>query len=70
MPVLQFFESLTGRVTRVVVGLVLVALGVWLSGLWLALSVVGLVLIAAGAFGFCLLAPFFHRPLHSGRHTA
>ncbi len=70
MPVVQFLESVTGRVTRIVVGLVLVVLGLWLGGLWLTLSVVGLVPIATGALGFCLLAPFFHRPLRGGGHPA
>lgn len=70
MSVLQFLQSGTGRVTRIIVGLVLVVLGLWLGGLWLTLSVVGLVPIAAGAFGFCLLAPFFHRPIRGGGHLA
>ena len=70
MPVVQFLESVTGRVTRIIVGLVMVALGLWLGGLWLTLSVIGLVPIAAGAFGFCLLAPFFHHPLRGGGHPA
>lgn len=70
MSVLHFLESTAGRVTRIVVGLALVVLGLWLGGPWLVLSVVGLVPIAAGAFGFCLLAPFFHHSLRGGRHPA
>jgi len=34
-----------------------------LGGAWLALSIVGLVPLTAGAFGFCLLAPLFHQPM-------
>jgi hypothetical protein len=67
MPFLHFMESTAGRVLRAIVGIVLIVAGVALGDAWLALSVVGLVPLAAGAFGFCLLGPLFHKPLRSPR---
>jgi hypothetical protein len=63
MALVHFMESTAGRILRVIAGVALVILGMALGGAWLILSVVGLVPIAAGAFGFCLLGPLFHHPL-------
>lgn len=64
-PFVSFMASTAGRVLRAVVGIVLVYVG-WVSmggagGIILAL--VGLVMIAAGVFDFCLFAPLFSNPL-------
>lgn len=64
-PFVSFMASTAGRVLRAVVGIVLVYVG-WVSmggtgGIILAL--VGLVMIAAGVFDFCLFAPLFGNPL-------
>ncbi len=64
-PFVSFMASTAGRVLRAVVGLVLVYVG-WVTmggtgGIILAL--VGLVMIAAGVFDFCLFAPLFGNPL-------
>lgn len=67
MALLHFMESTAGRALRGIVGVVLIVLGLVLGGGWLVLSVVGLVPLAAGAFGFCLLGPLFHEPLRSPR---
>lgn len=61
MAFVEFMESGAGRLIRVVAGVVLIVLGLVLGGWWLVLSVVGLVPLAAGALGFCLLAPLVRR---------
>jgi len=66
MPILRFLSSQTGRVVRVVLGLVFIVVGVSLGGWWWLLAIVGLVPVAAGVFDFCTLAPLFHQPF-SGR---
>jgi Inner membrane protein YgaP-like, transmembrane domain len=65
MAFLHFMENTPGRALRAVAGLVLIVAGIALGGAWVVLSVVGLVPLAAGAFGFCLLGPAFHQPLRS-----
>ncbi len=66
-----FMQSSTGRILRIVVGLVLIALGLLLiQGVWgIVLAVIGLVPLLAGLAGVCLVAPLFgftlkgqHRP--------
>ncbi|MFR9775085.1 YgaP-like transmembrane domain [Micromonospora sp. MS34] len=66
MPILRFFNSPAGRVTRVVLGLVLIVIGVSLGGWWWLLALAGLLPLLAGLFDICTLAPLFHLPL-SGR---
>lgn len=63
-PFVSFMASTAGRVLRAVVGAVLVYIG-WVSmggtgGIIVAL--IGLVMIAAGVFDFCLFAPLFGNP--------
>lgn len=55
-------SSPAGRLTRIVAGLVLVAVGIALGGAGYALALVGLVPLAAGAFDVCLFAPLGHVP--------
>ena len=62
MVVLRFLGSTPGRVVRVVVGLALIAAGVSAGGGWLAVAVIGLLPLAAGAFDFCVLGPLFRLP--------
>jgi uncharacterized membrane protein len=53
-------EGTTDRVVRVVAGLALIALGVFMKGtVGIVLDVVGVVLIVTGAVGFCLLYRLF-----------
>jgi len=62
MALLEFIGSQTGRVVRVGVGLALIVGGVVLGGGWLALSVFGLLPLAAGVFDFCVFGPLFRLP--------
>jgi len=61
-----------GRVLRGAAGLILIVVGVLLSGVWWALAVVGLVPPTAGVFDFCVLGallglPFAGRDLRNSR---
>ncbi len=67
MVIVTFMDGGVGRTARVFVGSDLIAAGVTLGGAWLALSIVGLVPLTAGVFGFCLLAPLFHQPVGADR---
>ncbi len=64
-PFIGFMASGSGRVARIVVGLVLIAWG--LLGLHgtagIVVAVIGLLPLAAGAFDFCALAALFGQPL-------
>jgi hypothetical protein len=59
-----FMASTNGRITRIVAGLALIAIGLALvGGTWgYVLVVVGLVPLAAGVFDFCVFAPLFGLP--------
>ena len=61
-----FMSSTAGRVTRIVAGVVLVAVGAALGGAGWILAVVGLVPLAAGVGDVCVFAPLFGAPF-SGR---
>lgn len=62
--ILGFLASVTGRWVRLIAGLVLVLLGVWLvKGVWSwVLIIVGLVPYAGGVFDVCFIAPLFKLP--------
>jgi len=64
-PFVKFMASTAGRITRVVAGIVLVALGLLvIHGVGgIIVAVVGLVPLAAGLFDFCVFAPLFGAPL-------
>jgi hypothetical protein len=60
----RFIASPAGRVVRVLAGLVLIVVGMWLVqgvGRWV-LTVVGLVPLVAGVFDWCVFAPLFRLP--------
>jgi hypothetical protein len=44
-------------------GLAIIVVGLGLGGGWLALSVIGLIPLVAGALNACLLAPLMGQPL-------
>ena len=71
-PFCTFMASTTGRIARVVVGIVLVALGLFvLKGTaGTVVAVVGLVPLAAGRFDFCVFAPLFGCPLSGSKIRA
>jgi len=58
--------SPAGRISRVVAGLVLVGLGLFMHSVGgISVAVAGLVLLIAGLFDFCVFAPLFGAPLSS-----
>lgn len=68
-PIVKFLASPTGRITRVVAGIVLIILGFFVVDdlvVGAILMVVGLVPLLAGLFDFCVFAPLFGAPM-SGR---
>ena len=70
MDVVSFLSSTPGRVTRIVVGLVLIVIGALMGGAgWIAV-VIGLVPLLAGSFDVCVLAPLFRRPMSGKRLRA
>jgi hypothetical protein len=74
MRLMDFMAGPAGRAIRVVAGIALIAVGLITGGSGgVVLAVVGLVPLAAGAFGFCLLGPLFgvslhHRPPSASAH--
>jgi len=60
----NFMSSTTGRIARMVVGLVLIALGLF-GNAGIIVAVIGVVPLAAGLFNFCFIAPIVGRPLRS-----
>jgi hypothetical protein len=64
-PFVTFMVSSAGRITRVVAGVVLVAVGLLaLQGVGgIVVAVIGLVPLLAGLFDFCVFAPLFGAPL-------
>ncbi len=65
----QFVNSPAGRLVRLVAGIGLIAWGFTLrgSGTGLALMVVGLVPLAAGAFNLCLISALLGGPISGAR---
>lgn len=65
MAIVKFLASSTGRLVRIVAGIVLVAAGLLaIEGTGgIILAVVGLAPLLAGVFDFCLFAPLFGAPL-------
>jgi len=64
-PFVKWMASSAGRVTRVLAGIVLVALGLLVIhgvGGWIV-AIVGLVPLLAGLFDFCVFAPLFGAPM-------
>ena len=64
MESVRLMASRPGRVTRLVVGMVLIVAGLIAGGGWFVLAVVGLVPLLAAAFDVCLFAPLFNQPFH------
>jgi hypothetical protein len=66
----KFMASGYGRIARIVAGLVLIGVGLYLGNVWGAVvAVIGLVPLAAGVFNICLFAPVFGAPFN-GRSAA
>jgi hypothetical protein len=66
MRIVQLMNSPAGRTGRTVAGLLLIAAGIAAGGIGgLVLAVIGLVPLAAGAFGRCLAAPLLRAPVRA-----
>ena len=64
MGFIRFMASGSGRVARLVVGIVLIVVGLIAGGGWFILAAVGVVPLLAAAFDVCLFAPLFNQPFH------
>ena len=63
-PFVKFMAFPAGRITRLVAGTALVALGVFMHSIGgTVVAVVGLVPLVAGLFDFCVFAPLFGAPM-------
>ncbi len=64
-PFVRFMASTTGRITRIVAGFGLIALGFLSIGgtAGLVVAAVGLVPLIAGTVDICVFAPLFGNPL-------
>ena len=62
----SFLASMSGRVVRIVAGIVLVALGLLVIGgtAGYIIAVIGLLPLAAGVFDFCIFAPLAGLPFN------
>ena len=69
-PFVKFMSSTAGRITRIVAGIALIALGLLVvHGVGgIILAIVGLLPLVAGLFDFCVFAPLFGAPL-SGKQV-
>jgi hypothetical protein len=64
-PFVKFMSSIAGRITRILAGIILVALGLLVihgTG-GTIVAVIGLVPLIAGIFDFCVFAPLFGAPM-------
>ena len=64
-PFISFMASTAGRIVRAVAGVALLYVGLqMMAGVGgIVVAVIGVVMIAAGVFDFCLFAPLFGNPL-------
>jgi hypothetical protein len=64
-----FMASWTGRLIRIIAGLALIVVGLWLvtGTVGIILAVVGAAPLIAGLFNFCLFAPLFGGPFMGSR---
>jgi hypothetical protein len=63
-----WMASVWGRVARIIAGLVLIAIGLYLQNTWgIVIAIVGLAPLLAGVFNFCLFAPLFGGPFNARR---
>ena len=59
----QFMASMAGRTVRVIAGIVLIGLGIWIGGTWgIVLDVIGVVPLLAGLFDVCIFSALFGGP--------
>jgi hypothetical protein len=70
MQLLKFLGSTAGRWIRGIAGLVLASIGFGLGGGWVALGIVGIVVMVAGLFDFCIFAPLGGLPFNGKKFRA
>ena len=66
-PFISWMASSAGRITRILAGLILIILGLFVvhsTVETVILVVVGLVPLLAGLFDFCVFAPLFSNPFN------
>jgi len=57
-----------GRALRVLAGLILIGIGIYVRGNWgVLIAVVGVVPVLAGIFNLCLIAPILGAPFRGRR---
>ena len=71
-PFIRFMASTTGRIVRIVAGIVLIIVGLLVIGgtAGIIVAVVGLLPLLAGLFDFCVFAPLFGAPLSGSKIRA
>ena len=64
----KFMAAPLGRVIRIVAGLALIAVGLYVGGTWgVVVGAVGAVPLLAGVFNVCVFAPLFGAPFSGAR---
>ena len=73
---IQFLESMAGRTLRAIVGLLLLAFGIFLiQGVWglvglgIVVDIIGVIVLVAGLFGILFLAPLFGYTMTGEKHA-
>jgi hypothetical protein len=57
-----------GRTLRVLAGLILIGIGIYVHGIWgVVIAVVGVIPVLAGVFNVCLIAPALGAPFRGRR---
>ena len=72
-PFVKFMASRNGRITRIVLGIVLILVGFFVvsnTTVGVILMVIGLVPLLAGIFDYCVLAPLFGAPMSGAKIRA
>lgn len=64
----EWMATPAGRTLRVLAGLILIGIGVYVQGVWgVLIGVVGVVPVLAGIFDVCLIAPILGVPFRGHR---
>lgn len=58
---IHFIQSVSGRLLRIIVGIVLIVVGlIFIQGVWgTVVAAIGLIALFAGMAGICLIGPLF-----------
>ncbi len=66
---IKFMTNISGRIIRILIGLFLIAWGIYFSAItpnWI-LIIIGIIPFSAGIFNFCLVAPLFGYSLNGDK---